>query len=394
MTTRVTAELLFDATGGEPIANGAMLCEGGRIVAVGPSALVPPGERELDFPGCTLMPGLVDAHTHISFNMGDQPVDALERGDAVRRALQATRHLRVDLEAGVTLIRVVGEADFVDVAVRDAVAAGTVPGPRMVIATRGLAATNGHGGEWPGNAVDGADEMRKAVRTNLRRGADLTKLLVTGSVDHPGGHFACGFTREEIAVAVEESHRAGKPVAVHAVRPEDVQLCVETGVDAIEHGHMIDAETIASMVSHRTWLVATLAIVMDEALLAPDLEANPVFAEVEWLPRRAAAPAAYRAAIAAGVRWACGTDAMHGRMADEVAALVDIGLPAADVMVAATRSGAELCGLGRETGTLEVGKRADAIVVAGNPLADVSALRDVRLVMQDGRVVSRRDQDE
>ena len=183
-------------------------------------------------------------------------------------------------------------------------------------------------------------------------------------------------------------------MAVHAVRPEDVQLCVETGVDAIEHGHMIDAETIASMVSHRTWLVATLAIVMDEALLAPDLEANPVFAEVEWLPRRAAAPAAYRAAIAAGVRWACGTDAMHGRMVDEVAALVDIGLPAADVMVAATRSGAELCGLGRETGTLEVGKRADAIVVAGNLLADVSALRDVRLVMQAGRVVSRRDQDE
>src|SRR5262245_11420009 len=117
MATRIAADLLFDATGGEPIEDGAMLCEGGRILAVGPSALVPRGEHALDFPGCTLMPGLVDAHTHISFNMGDQPVGELERGDTVRRALRATRYLQMDLETGVTLIRVVGEADFLDVAV-------------------------------------------------------------------------------------------------------------------------------------------------------------------------------------------------------------------------------------------------------------------------------------
>ena len=391
MTVRIEAGQLFDATGGGPIHGGAVLIDGERIAAVGPAASVPRGDIEIAFPDGTLMPGLVDAHTHVSFNMGDQPVGALERGDPVRRALRATRHLRLDLDAGVTLIRVVGEADFIDVAVREAVAAGTVPGPRMVIATRGLAATNGHGGEWPGNAVDGPDEMRKAVRTNLRRGADMIKLLVTGSVDHPGGHFACGFASEEISVAVEESHRAGKPVGVHAVRPEDVQLCVSLGVDAIEHGHMIDAATIAMMAERGTRLVATLAIVLDEELLAPDLIANPAFAEIEWLPRRAAAPTAYREAVAAGVRWACGTDAMHGRMADEVAALVGIGLAPAEVLIAATRSGAEICGLGDELGTLEVGKRADAIVVGGDPLTDIAAVRDVRLVVQDGKIVSRRN---
>lgn len=385
MSIRIQASLLFDSTGAEAVADGAVLIEGNRIVAVGPASEVPAGDEELVFPEGTLMPGLVDAHTHISFNMGEQPVGALDRGDAVARALRATRYLQQDLAAGITLIRVVGEMAFVDVAVKEAVASGLVAGPRMVIATRGLAATNGHGGEWPGNAVDGVDEMRKAVRTNLRRGADLTKLLVTGSVDHAGGHFACGFTREEIATAVEESHRAGKPVAAHAVRPDDVTICVESGVDAIEHGHMIDEPTIALMAAHNTWLVATLAIVMDEALLAPDLLANPAFAEIEWLPRRAAAPSAYRQAIAAGVRWACGTDAMHGRMGDEMTALIEIGIPPRDVLIAATRSGAELCGLDAELGTLEVAKLADLIVVAGNPLTDPDSTRHVQLVMQNGQ---------
>lgn len=387
MTIRVQASYLFDATGQGMITDGAVLVDGDRIVAVGAANDVPPGDEELRFPGGTLMPGIVDAHTHISFNMGEQPVGSLDRGDAVVRALRATRYLRQDLMAGITLTRIVGEMAFVDVAVKEAVATGQIAGPKMVIATRGLAATNGHGGEWPGNAVDGVDEMRKAVRTNLRRGADLTKLLVTGSVDHAGGHFACGFTREEIATAVEESHRAGKPVAAHAVRPEDVTICVEEGVDAIEHGHILDDATIALMVERNAWLVATLAIVMDEELLAPDLAANPEFADVEWLPRRAAAPESYRKAIAAGVRWACGTDAMHGRMADEIKALIDIGIPPQDVLIAATRSGAELCGLDRNLGTLENGKIADLIVVQGNPLDDPDALRDVRLVMQDGHPV-------
>lgn len=384
MTIRIRAGRLFAATGPEATTDGAVLIDGDRIIAAGPAVAVSAGDEELHLPDGTLLPGLVDAHTHISFNMGEQPVGALDRGDAVVRALRATNYLRQDLAAGVTMIRVVGEMAFVDVAVKEAVDTGLIAGPRMVIATRGLAATNGHGGEWPGNAVDGVDEMRKAVRTNLRRGADLTKLLVTGSVDHAGGHFACGFAREEIATAVEESHRAGKPVAAHAIRPEDVTICVEAGVDAIEHGHMIDEPTIALMAARGTWLVATLAIVMDEALLAPDLLANPAFAEVEWLPRRAAAPAAYRRAIAAGVRWACGTDAMHGRMADEITALIGIGIPPAEVLIAATRSGAELCGLGSTLGTLEVGKLADLIVVGGDPLTDPESLRCIQLVVRNG----------
>src|SRR5690606_18124875 len=129
----------------------------------------------------------------------------------------------------------------------------------------------------------------------------------------------------------------------------------------------IDQATIEAMLRHDSWLVATLAIVMDEALLAPDLEANPEFAEVEWLPRRNAAPEAYRQAIASGVKWTCGTDAMHGRMSDEIAWLVKIGIEPMDVIVAATQSGADICGLGSELGSLEPGKLADIIAVHGNP---------------------------
>lgn len=327
------------------------------------------------------MPGLVDAHTHVSFNYGEVgPLD----GSLAERAIRATTYLREDLLSGVTLMRVVGEMDFLDVHLKAAVEAGLVAGPRLVVATRGLAATNGHGGEWPGNAVDGVDEMRKAVRVNLRRGADLIKLFVTGSVDAFGGHFECGFTVAEVATAVEEAHRVGKPVCAHAVRSDDVALCVEAGVDAIEHGHMIDGRAIALMREHRTWLVSTLALVLDEALHAPLRRTNPGFVEIEWLPRKRAAPTAYRSAIQGGVRWACGTDAMHGRMADEVAAHVGIGIDPMAAIVAATRSGAELCGLAESLGTLEAGKMADLIVVHGDPLHDIGALRDVRLVMIDG----------
>lgn len=384
MTLRIEAGGMIDVSKRTYIENAAVLVDGNVILDAGDSRDVAQGDETLRFPDSTLMPGIVDAHTHISFNMGEQPVGSLDRGNAVVRAIRATRYLRQDLLAGITMVRVVGEMEFLDITVKHSIEAGIIQGPRMITATRGLAATNGHGGEWPGNAVDGPDEMRKAVRTNLRRGADLTKLLVTGSVDHFGGHFACGFTPEEIAVAAEETHRVGKPVCAHSVRSEDVRICVENGVDAIEHGHMIDEAAIEAMLKHDTWLVATLAIVMDEELLAPDLDANPEFAEVEWLPRRAAAPEAYRQAVASGVKWTCGTDAMHGRMSDEISWLVKIGIEPMDALVAATQSGADICGLGTELGSLDAGKLADIIAVRGNPLEDIAAVASIDLVIKNG----------
>lgn len=382
MTLRIQADQLIDGTGAPPLKPGAVLIEGNRLVAAGLASAVPAGDEEFRFAGGSLLPGLVDAHTHISFNYGETGILG---GSAIQRAIRATTYIRQDLLSGVTLMRVVGEMDFFDVEMKRAVANGLVAGPRMVVATRGLGATNGHGGELPGSAVDGVDEMRKAVRTNLRHGADLIKLFVTGSVDSFSGHFELGFSRAEIEVAVEEAHRVGKTVCAHAVKADHVALCVEAGVDAIEHGHMIDSTTIELMKQRRTWLVSTLALVLDDELHAPLRVTKPDFVAIEWLPRKEAAPDAYRAAITGGVRWACGTDGMHGRMADELSALTGIGIAPMDVIVAATRSGAELCGLAEELGTLEVGKIADLVVVDGDPLEDMTAMKRVHTVFKDGR---------
>lgn len=382
MTVRIETGQLIDGNGGPPFKPGALLIDGSQIVAVGTPSVVPSGDEEFRFPEATMLPGLVDSHTHISFNYGETSILG---GSPVQRALRATRYIRQDLLSGVTLLRVVGEMDFFDVQVKLAAQKGFLASPHMVVATRGLGATNGHGGELPGNAVDGVEEMRKAVRVNLRQGADLIKLFVTGSVDSFGGHFELGFTRAEIEVAVEEAHRVGKSVCAHAVKAEHVALCVEAGVDAIEHGHMIDSSTIQLMKQRRTWLVSTLALVMDDELHAPLRVTKPDFVALEWLPRKAAAPAAYLSAITAGVRWACGTDGMHGRLADELMALTAIGVAPMEVIVAATRSGAELCGLADQRGTLEIHKAADLMVVDGDPLADMSVMKRVRTVYKDGR---------
>jgi len=175
MRLRIRADRLIDGTGRPSVGAGAVLIDGNRIIAAGEESMVPRGDEQLTFSNASLLPGLVDAHTHVSFNMGE--VGALN-GSLAQRAIRATSYIRDDLLSGVTLIRVVDEMDFLDVDLKLAVQSGVIAGPRMVVATRGLAATNGHGGEWPGNAVDGVDEMRKAVRTNLRRGADLILSLI------------------------------------------------------------------------------------------------------------------------------------------------------------------------------------------------------------------------
>ncbi|MBI4279016.1 MAG: amidohydrolase family protein [Armatimonadetes bacterium] len=386
MTSIIRARRLIDGTGAPALKDAAVVVEGSRLVTVGPAreAANTRGET-IDLGDCTLLPGLFDAHTHLSFNYGDDLIGSSRGMPPEVRALRAARNIRRDLKAGITTLRVTGEREFLDVTIKKAVEQGLIPGPRLVIATRGLAATNGHGGETPGNAVDGPDEMRKAVRTNLRRGADLIKLLVTGSVDSPGGHFNCGFTREEIAAGVEEAHRGGKKVGAHSVRPEDIKLCIQEGVDAIEHGHILDDECIAMMVERGTWLVATLAIAIDEHVLAKDMELNPTFADVEWLPRRRAARESYRKAHQAGIRMACGTDAMHAQMAYELESLVGAGIPPMDAILAATRNAAQLCDIDHLVGTLEAGKLADVIAVRGDPLATISAMRDVCFVMKEGR---------
>lgn len=381
--TVLRAARLFDGTGTPAIDNAIVVIDGQRILAAGSAAdiAVPENSEVIELPGHTLMPGLIDAHTHLS-QAGEQRIFDTTPEEPETRLLKAVRNLRNDLRTGVTAVRLVGTPDFSDIALRAAIAAGDVPGPRIVTSTRAIHATNGHG--YAGG-FDGVEEIRKAVRTNLRRGADLIKFMATGSVDRQGGHFLPEYSREEFAAIIDEAHRYGRKACTHCIRPAEVKLCVELGVDFIEHGHMMDDDCIALMKRKGTWLVGTLAIVLDEHIFAADLEVNPTFRDIEWLPRRRLAPDNTRKAIAAGLPYACGTDAMHGGMAYEVRAHVEIGIDTRTALLAATANAARVCGLDHLVGTVEAGKEADIIAVDGDPLSHITALERPKLIMKAGR---------
>jgi imidazolonepropionase-like amidohydrolase len=375
---------LFDATGGAPVRDGVVVVDGGRITAAGPAAStpVPPGAETLDWRGRFVMPGLIDCHSHASIvpSLGDQ-LGQLCRGP-VPQALAATRNLRTDLLAGTTTMRIMGEEHFVDVEVRDAIEAGIIPGPRLLVAGRGLAPDNGHGRAL--TSYDGVDEVRRGARENLRRGADHVKIFVTGGVSSPGAmSTSSAYTREEIRAAVEEAERAGTYAAAHAHGGAGLRLAVEEGVGTIEHGALAGDEEIALMIERRVWLICTFAIFMHpQGIEGGDGQRPVIMDKVQWSRRLAAER--FPRHLASGVRFACGTDSVHGCMPFELQTLVRFGVSPRDALLAGTRWGAEACRVDREVGTLEAGKRADLIAVDGDPLADMAAMWRVTHVMKDG----------
>lgn len=377
------AAQMFDGTGAPMTRNAVVVVEGEHILAAGRASevAIPAGAEVIDLPGHTLMPGLIDAHTHMS-QAGERRIFDTSPEDPAIRLLEAARNMRNDLRAGVTTLRLVGTPDFSDIAMRTAIEAGDVPGPRIVTATRAIHATNGHG--YAGG-FDGVEEVRKAVRMNLRRGADLIKFMATGSVDRLGGHFLPEYSREEFATAIDEAHRYGRKVCTHGIKPTEIKLCVELGVDFIEHGHMMDNDCIDLMKRRGTWLVGTLAIVLDEDIFAADLAVNAAFRDVEWLPRRRMAAENTRKAFAASLLYACGTDAMHGGMPYEVRAHVEIGIDPHAALMAATSNGARACCLNDRVGTLAAGMEADILAVDGDPLVEITTLERPALVMKAGR---------
>jgi imidazolonepropionase-like amidohydrolase len=377
---------LFDGTGAAPLRDAVVVVRDGRIAAVGPAATttVPPGAEVIDASDRFVMPGLVDAHSHISIvpGLGDQ-IGQL-RQPPVPQALRATANLRRDLLGGTTTMRVMAEEHFLDVAVRDAIEAGVVIGPRLLCATRGITASNGHGQAV--SAFDGVEAIRRGVRENFQRGADHVKIFATGGVSSPGTTLkASVYSREEIRVAVEEAERVGTYAAAHAHGGPGLRLAVEEGVSTIEHGALATDEDIALMKSRGAWLICTFGIFMHPTGIEQGDGRHAAIMDKVRAARRVV-DENFPRHLTSGVRFACGTDSMHGLMAFELETLVRLGVPARDALLAGTRWGAEACRVDGDAGTLEPGKRADLIAVEGDPLADVTALRRVRLVMKDGRV--------
>ncbi len=375
---------LFDGTGAAPVRDAVVIVDGGRIAAVGPAAStpLPAGADTVDLGDRFVMPGLVDAHSHISIVPGDGDQIGQLRQPPVPQALRASANLRRDLAAGTTTMRVMAEENFLDVQVRDAIEAGVILGPRLLCATRGITASNGHGRAH--SAFDGVDEIRRGVRENFQRGADHVKLFATGGVSSAGTALENAvYSREEIRAAVEEARRVGMYAAAHAHGGVGLRLAVEEGVATIEHGVLATDDDVRLMNERGVWLVCTFSIFMHPTGIEQgDGRNRAIMDKVRWA--RQVAADNFPRHLATGIRIAAGTDSMHGLMPFELATLVRFGCSTRDALIAGTRGGAEACRVDAEVGTLIPGKRADLIAIDGNPLEHIEALRNVRLVMKDG----------
>jgi imidazolonepropionase-like amidohydrolase len=389
MTTNVAlclkAARLIDG-GGESIGDAMLVIDGGRIAAVGPSAdvVVPDGATIIDLGARTLLPGLIDLHAHLT-NWLPVPPGVLD--PAAGYAFDAADNLQQALARGVTTIRDVGSYGDVGVAAKRAVDRGLVPGPRVFTCRNIICMTGGHGSEAaPGIAreADGPDDVRRAVREQIKAGADLIKVTTNGPLNIPE------FTQAELDALVDEAHNAGRRVACHASLRESACRALRAGVDTIEHGCDLDADLVAQMLRQGTVLVPTLLVVERIMQHWEALKGNPVLSRIPQ--RYAAQRVSFSLALTAGVALGAGVDPTPGYVAfadvaAEVATMVAWGCPPARAIQAATAGAAEALGLGDRLGRLASGLIADVIAVDGDPLKDIAALGRVALVIKDGEAV-------
>lgn len=392
----LTNARLVDGTGAPPREAAAVLLEDGRVARVGAASdAAPEGATVVDLEGRTLLPGLIDAHVHVT--AFDLPAPL--KGEAVI-AREVKHHfiaagLRELLRMGVTTVRDVGAFDDDLLHARRAIEFGAIPGPRVLACGRILSATSPGGAHFPGmyREGDGVDEMRKAAREQIRRGADFIKIMTTGArsvvLEDPG---PAQVTRDEVATVVEEAHRMGFRVAAHCEGIDGTRLAVEEGVDTIEHGLELHGapELLAALAESGRILVPTLSCFFDISETHACRWA-PVLVELAKLQREEAHQTVV-AAKAAGVRMAMGFDSTpNGGSALELVRMHDAGLTSLEALASATSVAADACGLGEEIGAVQQGKLADLLVVDGDPVADPRVLLDrerIWLVLQAGRAVA------
>lgn len=400
----IQAGLLIDGTGRPPVPNAVVVVQRGRILAAGAKALVPSGARVVDLSKATVLPGFIDAHVHLTgryVGEGDNWEDARVRDLPQEDAIRGARNARLTLEAGFTTVRNVGARAWSDIALRNMIREGVVPGPRILAAGYGIGITGGHcdtNGYIPGVAdrgpeegiADGREEILKAVRVQIKRGADWIKFCATGGVLSEGDPVgAQQYSAEEMKALVEEARLAGRRVAAHAHGTEGIKAALRAGVASIEHGSLLDEEAIEAFRQTGAYLVPTLMAheAVEEAAKSGVLKGQRAEKALFIAPR---ARESFRRAVAAGVKVALGTDAgvfPHGRNAREFELMVRNGMKPMEAILAGTRNAAELLGVDGDVGTIEPGKVADLVAVEGNPLEDIRVLQSPIFVLHEGKIV-------
>ena len=402
----IHAGALLDRPGRAPRGNATIVVRDGRIVSV-QDGFAPPaaGATLIDLSDRFVLPGLIDSHVHLDSDRAGIEGQLAEVTDNVAdSAYEAAWNAEKTLDAGFTTVRNLGSADGVTLALRDAIAKGWAVGPRIVDAGTSISTTSGHMDPTLGfrdelhaavdrheNTCDGADDCRRAVRRQISRGVDVIKIATTGGVNSRIGlGLGAQMFDDEAKAIVDTAHLYGKKVAVHAHGADGIALALEAGADSIEHGTLLDAEGIRLFKQTGAYYVPTLSTVngyLERITANPDAYPPEVRKKIDW--RIGITGKSLQEAVPAGVKIAFGTDAgvsKHGRNADEFELMVKHGMTPATAIEAATVNAADLLGLANEIGSLEPGKAADLIAVSGNPLADVTVLKNVGFVMKGGQV--------
>jgi imidazolonepropionase-like amidohydrolase len=395
----IHAGRVLDVKTGNTLTGQAIVIEGDKIVSVGPaSAAKAPADAEIiDLPNATVLPGLIDAHTHLTFDVNSVGYASL--GISVpREALIGAKNARVTLLAGFTTVRNVGASGYSDVALRDAINDGDVPGPRMLVSGPALGITGGHCDEnllpfefhyQAEGVADGIEAVQHKVREVIKYGADVIKICATGGVMSKGDDpNASQYTLEEMKAIVAEAHRLGRKVAAHAHGAEGVRWASIAGVDSIEHGHLMDSESIATIKKNGTYLVPTLYLMdWNRENLAKRNAPDYVVKKMQLVMGHG--ESIMKEAFAAGLKVGLGTDAAvypHGLNAHELGVYVRLGMTPLQAIQTATVNDADLLGWSNKVGTIEAGKWADIVAVDGDPLKDVTTLEHVKFVMKGGEV--------
>ena len=404
------AARFFDGKSDALVQNAVVIVQGDEIIDAGTNLPVPSDAQVIDLGDATLSPGFMDAHTHLtadfSGNYNERRLQELDL-NVSEHAIRATAFARATVEAGFITVRdlgsrFVGSHEFVDVALRNSINKGVIAGPRMLVATKGIGATGGHfdptngfrdflfrrESDFTDGIANGPDEIRKAVRFEVKNGADVIKAAVSGGVLSLGDEVDTPqLTPAEMTALVDESHRLRKKVAVHCHGDQAAREAIEAGVDSIEHGSFMKPETLTMMKKKGTFLTPTL---MASEWIMGKLDNYPPALQAKAKAAYRARSEMFRNAVKMGIKISFGTDAAvfpHGQNAKEFKLMVDLSMKPIDALKSATANDAELLGIAQKVGTLEKGKLADIIAMPGDPTSDITATERVTFVMKEGKII-------